>query len=136
MGNLSLACRSKKMPQNVWSSWSCVSAVKLWYSNVFSRVPCACRKRGRTREKGQRSGFVETNKGDIAGEGTRAVDGRTRTSEPTGGGASATAGSTSAMTRDGRGVGASERAVRAPRELPAKANKVSEGVSREKPRFS
>jgi hypothetical protein len=29
------------------------------------------------------------------------------------------------MTRDGRGVGASERAVRAPRELPAKANKVS-----------
>jgi hypothetical protein len=40
------------------------------------------------------------------------------------------------MTRDGRGVGASERAVRAPRELPAKANKVSEGVSREKPRFS
>ena len=44
---------------------------------------------------------METDIGDVAEEERRAVDGRTRTSEPTGGGGSAAAGSTSAMVRDG-----------------------------------
>ena len=44
---------------------------------------------------------METDIGDVAEKERRAVDGRTRTSEPTGGGGSAAAGSTSAMVRDG-----------------------------------
>ena len=51
------------MPQNVWSSWSSVSAVKLWYSRVFSRVPCARRSRGRDESEGREVGGGKRHRG-------------------------------------------------------------------------